>query len=532
MGLLDELVQELDGKSEQERADLASKAGQIVTERWVPNPGPQTDAYFSMADVLLYGGEPGGGKSALLIGLAFNCHQNSLIMRRQYTDLGNLTDYAIKLNGSRQGFNGSMPPKLRFDHTKQIDFGAAAKVGDEQHFMGRPHDLIGIDEATQFLRRQLDFLINWMRSADPKQRTRMVLATNPPLTADGLWVHEMFAPWISPNFPRPADSGELRWVATDESGKDVWVDGPDPVRIGDRLVRPMSRTFIRSGVADNPFYGEDYKSILDNMKEPFRSILMGGFSNTFKDQDKQLIPSRWIHEAHERWLPRPPSGIPMCAMSIDPGGGGIDKVVLASRYDGYFPPLIAKEGKDAPTGSTQAALVLEHRRDNCTIIVDLGGGYGMDARGRLQDNLGPENHGKIKGYMGAGGANGRTADGAYGFLNMRSQTYWRFREALDPDQPGGSPIALDPDDAELVSDLTAPTFEITNLGIAVEPKKKVKEKIGRSPGRGDAVVMCWSTGPTYVTDGLGWAQSAEHGGFGLSRTPKVNSGRTFRTGRR
>jgi hypothetical protein len=30
---------------------------------WVPNPGPQTDAYLSEADILLYGGQAGGGKS-------------------------------------------------------------------------------------------------------------------------------------------------------------------------------------------------------------------------------------------------------------------------------------------------------------------------------------------------------------------------------------------------------------------------------------------------------------------------------------
>lgn len=28
---------------------------------WAPNPGPQTDAYFSDADILLYGGQAGGG---------------------------------------------------------------------------------------------------------------------------------------------------------------------------------------------------------------------------------------------------------------------------------------------------------------------------------------------------------------------------------------------------------------------------------------------------------------------------------------
>ena len=85
----------------------------VRAQKWVPNEGPQAEAYFSKADVLLYGGEPGGGKSQLILGLAFNEHKRSLIMRRQYGDLDRLVEDALKIHGSRNGFNGSPPPKLR-----------------------------------------------------------------------------------------------------------------------------------------------------------------------------------------------------------------------------------------------------------------------------------------------------------------------------------------------------------------------------------------------------------------------------------
>lgn len=42
---------------------------------WVPNPGPQTDAYYCDADELFYGGQAGGGKSALINGLAVTSHE-------------------------------------------------------------------------------------------------------------------------------------------------------------------------------------------------------------------------------------------------------------------------------------------------------------------------------------------------------------------------------------------------------------------------------------------------------------------------
>ncbi|MGE8943112.1 hypothetical protein ACO2I3_14460 [Leptospira interrogans] len=71
------------------------------------------------------------------------------------------------------------------------------------------------------------------------------------------------------------------------------------------------------------------------------------------------------------------------------------------------------------------------------------------------------------------------------------------REALDPDQPNGSPIAL-PDDPVLLGDLTAPTSDILPRGILIESKDDVKARIGRSPDRGDAVVMAWSQGQSAL----------------------------------
>ena len=42
---------------------------------WVPNVGPQTEAYNCEADELYFGGEVGGGKTDLGIGLATTVHE-------------------------------------------------------------------------------------------------------------------------------------------------------------------------------------------------------------------------------------------------------------------------------------------------------------------------------------------------------------------------------------------------------------------------------------------------------------------------
>ena len=62
-----------------------------------------------------------------------------------------------------------------------------------------------------------------------------------------------------------------------------------------------------------------------------------------------------------------------------------------------------------------------------------------------------------------------TRDGKLGFVNLRAELWWKFREALDPQT--GADIALPPDPA-LVADLTAPRWKLTPRGIQVELKTK------------------------------------------------------------
>ena len=521
--LLDNLPPEEFAKANSEQAKARSAMG---LDTWIPNVGPQAEAYLSDADVLLYGGEPGGGKSQLGLGLAFTQHKRSLILRRQYTDLSGLLDAAIKINGSKDGFNGSPPPRLTFGTDCFIDFAGCARVGDEQHWMGHAHDLIVPDETTQFAEMRVRFLMGWLRHEDPNQRTRVLMPTNPPLTAEGLWVLKMFAPWLDDRYPYPANPGELRWVVTDEAGHDVWVDGPNDVReiivAGQRrVVRPKSRSFIPSSVDDNPFYAAgSYRAQLDAMPEPHRSILLGKFKTSFKDQPNQVIPTAWVKEAQHRWTEDPPDGVPMCAIGVDASGGGEDPMILAPRYDGWYAPLVEVAGKDIPmqrAGAYCGGIIVGYRRDNALVIIDLGGGYGGSTYEHLK-----ENGVDLKGFKGAEKTRRRSRDGKLSFINKRSAALWIFREALDPGQPGGSPIAL-PDDAVLVADLTAPTFEPTPNGIKVESKEDVCARLGRSTDRGDACVMSWFEGPSAVTSAMDWMDRLEMK-RGMSRRPVVIGG--------
>lgn len=475
--------------------------------KWRPNPGAQEQAYHSKADVLLYGGQPGGGKSQLILGLAFNEHKRTLVMRREYGGLERLIEDALKIHGGRDGFNGSPPPRLKIDSQRVIYFRAAHRVGDEQGTMGQGRDLLAIDEATQFAESQVRFMMGWVRTEDKGQRCRTILATNPPLQAEGLWVVRMFAPWLDERYPKPAKPGELRWVISDAEGNDEWVDGPDDAReVNGKMVRPTSRTYIPASTKDNPYYiDSDYERQLDAMPEPFRSLLMGGFKAQFKDAENQLIPTAWIKAAMARWKNDGWAEYQMTAMALDPAGGGGDVGVLCWRHGGWYAPFVsikADAGKpgDDPNASAERAMrrasemaagVITHRQANAPVIVDMGGGYGADVASRLKANGIP--------FDAFNGANKSTAIAANGirFLNARAEAWWKFRDELNPEREGGSVIAL-PDDPELLADLATPTFEVKTSGVQIESKDDIKARLGRSPDKGDAVVMCLAPGNKAV----------------------------------
>lgn len=498
--VLTQLTKELEGLPVEAYAEVAQQyLRDAEMSIWRPNPGPQTEAYHCLADVLLYGGEGGGGKSDLIGGLCLTAHRRSLVMRRQYTDLNALVDRVKEIDGTYKGFNGSPPPRLTTEDGRIIDFGAAAQLGDERHWMGQAHDLLAIDEVVHFLEAQVRLLMGWVRSAEAGQRSRTVFATNPPLTSEGDWIIGMFRPWLDLTHHNPAKHGELRYYVADPDGKDMEVDGPEPILFPGKAKpsTPHTRTFIRASLSDNPYLIDTgYDATLDAMPEPYRSAIRdGNFMAGRKDSDRQMIPTAWVREAQARWLQNPtqPEGVPMISIGCDPAGGGEDFTTICHRYDGWYGEIQAIPGAETVNGKGIAAEIIKMRKDAADIVIDMGGGYGGVPFTTLEDNdIEPI------AYKGAEGSQARTADRKMGFYNRRSEAWWKFREALDPSQQNGSGIYL-PDDQELLADLTSvrfdPVLQTGTLVYKAETKDDVKKRLNRSPDKGDAVVMAWWHGP-------------------------------------
>lgn len=444
---------------------------------WRPLPGPQTEALNTEADITFYGGAAGGGKTDLLIGLALTVHNESVIYRREGTQLKGIYRRITDLVGHRDGF--SQLNRTWKYQDKLIEFGSCPNLGDEQAYQGQPHDLIGFDEITHFLEAQFRFLIGWNRTTKEGQRCRVVCAGNPPTNSDGEWVKKYWGPWLDESHSNPAKPGELRWFATID-GKDTELENGETFEHDGDTITPQSRTFIPSKVQDNPYLMDTgYISTLQSLPEPLRSQMLKGDFTAGTDSDPwQVIPTDWVVKAQKRWKERDNKGH-MDSIGLDVARGGQDETTIARRHDVWFDNLISVPGKMTPDGPSVAALTIQHLKNEAPIHIDVIG-VGTSAYDHLK-GTGVQ----VIAINGAEGTKERDKSGKLGFANQRARLYWRLREALDPDN--GENVQLPPD-SKLKADLTCPRWSLTARGVQVESKQDLIKRLGRSPDAGDAIV--------------------------------------------
>ena len=470
---------------------------------------PQMQAYYSKADLMLYGGGAGGGKTDLIIGLACTSHAQSVIFRRQAVELIAVEDRLMKIMG-RAGWNGQ--DRIHRARGKVIELGHLERPGSELSWQGRPHDFIGFDEGAQLQRHKVQFVLGWLRSTSPGQRRRAVIASNPPEGGQGQWLAEWFAPWIDPLFPLPARYGELRWAASapNEEGTTIWLQSGAPIvftrdiewrlatpeeieRKDERVVQPLTRTFIQSLLENNRFLAETgYRAQVQSLPEPLRSRLLQGDWQVGKtDALRQVIPLRWVEAANERWREHQRLGKPkgkMLTVGVDVAQGGSNETVLAPLFGGnYFGVLTKRRGVDTVDGPAVSQEIVGVMRDGALIALDVTGGWGGSARDHMRLQM-PSI--EVAGIVASGVSRRMTKDGKLYYYNKRSEMWWRFREALDPQY--GDDVALPPD-VRLTAQLCAPTWKMRGDKILIEAKDEVMKRLGgASTDDADAVIMAWS----------------------------------------
>ncbi|WP_298827480.1 hypothetical protein [uncultured Piscinibacter sp.] len=242
----------------------------------------------------------------------------------------------------------------------------------------------------------------------------------------------------------------------------------------------------------------------------YQNRVLGEFA---AGDDGGIIPLAWVEAAQARWRAARDAGqldeLPE-VVGVDVSDGGDDKTYIVPRRGHAAMSLIDVTPKARGETMTIAGRVkgladgVEERGGHLLAVVDsIGVGAGVVSRlGELEVAVEPFNASESTKL--------RDMSGSFGFLNKRAAAYWNLREILDPES---GLDAMLPDDPMLTAELTVPQYRMSSGGrLQLQSKDDVRQKLGRSPDRADAVVMAFWGQPTGGTMGaLPWAARKAEG---------------------
>ena len=150
------------------------------------------------ADIVLYGGAAGGGKSKALLWEAFlemleTPYNHGLLLRRTYPELEqSLILESLKLFPRSVCEYRVGEKRWYFNNGSVRDFGYSEQENDIYLYHSAEFGFIGFDELTHFTYEQWDYLVNSrLRSSAPGAWPRVRASTNPGNVGHA-WVKELF----------------------------------------------------------------------------------------------------------------------------------------------------------------------------------------------------------------------------------------------------------------------------------------------------------------------------------------------------
>lgn len=238
-----------------------------------PQRGPQEKFLASSAEIALYGGAAGGGKTyaLLLEPLRYMSVKGyrAVIFRSSYMQIsasGGLWDESAAMYSGIRGARPAKSPKRhwRFSDNAVLYFDYLGRDDDVYKWQGSQITFIGFDELTHFSERQFFYMLSRNRSTCGVKP--YIRATCNP-DADS-WVAKFIEWWIDQDtgYPIPERSGAIRYMAriNDEI---IWGNSIRELSeqgIGTSYIKSV--TFISSTLQDNKILMEKDPSYIANLK--------------------------------------------------------------------------------------------------------------------------------------------------------------------------------------------------------------------------------------------------------------------------
>lgn len=243
-----------------------------------PQPGPQEMFLATKADICIYGGAAGGGKTYGLLLDALR-HKNrpgfgEVIFRKnsiQIYNEGGLLDESLRMYSGIKGaeLKRSPRPQWIFNGKGKVSFAHIDGDDDLKKFQGSQMAAIGFDELTHFTESQFFYMLSRNRTTCGIKP--YVRATCNP-DADS-WVAKFIEWWIDPDtgYPIKERSGKIRWMIRRNETL-YWADTIEELwerfelKTQEEKQEPKSVTFIMSTLYDNQILMKQDPSYISNLK--------------------------------------------------------------------------------------------------------------------------------------------------------------------------------------------------------------------------------------------------------------------------
>ena len=280
-----------------------------------PQEGAQEVALLCDADVVLYGGSAGSGKSyLLLLKLLMGTDDpnfNGIIFRRTTTTLRDgLWGEAKQLYKAWKPRIQEQPMRMEFNTGAVIKFNHLEyDKNAEMDHQGKQYSLVAFDEACQFSEYQVTYLMSRLRSA-AEGNSQLFCTMNPDPDS---FMREWVDWWIDEEgYPIPERSGvkryfcrhngEMKFADTKEELKERF---PEALKVWNPLtkkyveVEPKSMVFINGTIFDNPALiaaNPQYLAELNSLPEIEKARLLHGNWDA-RPEGANYFDRKWLKKA-------------------------------------------------------------------------------------------------------------------------------------------------------------------------------------------------------------------------------------------